>query len=239
MALILYSSAVVIPQFAQQVIGYDATLAGLILSPGGAVVIVLIPIVGILLNKVQTRLIIAAGFFTMGCSLIFSSHLVPNINFGTLVEMRAFQTAGLAMLFVPISTIAYATLPKEMNADAAALYTMFRNVFGSVGISLATALVTTRTQVRSAYLSAHMTPLDGPYNALVAQYQRALQATGRAAAATHDIAVGRIYQTFRIQASVLAYSDVFLICAVTAFAVVPLTLLFSATKGKKGAAPAH
>ncbi len=154
MALILYSSAIIIPQFAQQVNGYNATLAGLVLSPGGFVVILLIPIVSQLLKVVQTRFIIGLGFFTMGCALVFSGRIVPGIDFRTLVEMRAAQTAGLAMLFVPISTITYATLPKELNGDAAALYTMFRNVFGSIGISLATALVTTRTQVHQAYLSS-------------------------------------------------------------------------------------
>jgi DHA2 family multidrug resistance protein len=236
MAVILYSSAIIIPQFAQQVIGYNATLAGLILSPGGIVVICLIPLVGLLQRVVQTRLIVAMGFFTMGCALLFSSHVVPQIDFRTLVLMRAAQTAGLAMLFVPISTIAYATLPKELNGDAAALFTMFRNVFGSVGISLATALVTTRSQVHQAYLAAHMTPLDQPFNDLVAQYQRALLAMGHAASTTHDIALGRVYQLFRVQASVLAYADVFTICAVAAFAAVPLTLFFSPAKSRGGPA---
>ena len=238
MALILYSSAVVIPQFAQQVVGYDATLAGLVLSPGGIVVIVLIPLVGIAMKYIQTRYIIAAGFLTMGFSLWYSRGLSPDIDFITLVKMRSAQTAGLAMLFVPISTIAYATLPKELNGDAAALYTMFRNVAGSIGISLSTALVTSRTQVRQAYLSSNMTTLDGPYNALVAQYERALTALGHAGAGLHEAAVGRVYQTFRTQASVLAYSDVFMVCAVTAFLVVPLTFLFSANK-VQGGGPAH
>ncbi len=178
MALILYSSAIIIPQFAQQVIGYNATLAGLILSPGGLVVICLIPLVGMALRVVQTRLIIAMGFFTMGCALVFSSHVVPQIDFRTLMLMRGAQTAGLAMLFVPISTITYATLPKELNADAAALYTMFRNVFGSIGISLATALVTSRTQTHQAYLSSNMTPLNQPYNELVAKYQNCAYGDG-------------------------------------------------------------
>src|ERR1700730_211967 len=85
----LYAGAVVIPQFAQTVIGYTATWAGLILSPGGIVVILLIPIVGRLMKIVQTRFIIAAGFFIMGLAFLFSSTLAPNIDFKTLVFMRA------------------------------------------------------------------------------------------------------------------------------------------------------
>ena len=139
MAFILYSSAVLIPQFAQQVIGYTATLAGLILSPGGVVIILLIPIVTRVLPLIPTKYLITIGFTLMGCALIYSSHLVPNISFERLALMRAAQTMGLAFMFVPISTIAYSTLPRELNGDAAALYTMFRNVFGSIGISTATA----------------------------------------------------------------------------------------------------
>ena len=76
--------------------------------------------------------------------------------------MRTAQTTGLAFLFVPISTIAYITLPRELNGDATALFTMFRNVFGSIGISLATAMITERTQVHQSYLSKWASHLTSP-----------------------------------------------------------------------------
>jgi DHA2 family multidrug resistance protein len=237
MAFILYSSAVVIPQFAQQVIGYNATLAGLILSPGGVVIICLIPVVTRILPKIPTRLLVTTGFTIMGFSLLYSSRLTPNMSFEHLALIRAGQTLGLAFMFVPISTIAYSSLPRELNGDAAALYTMFRNVSGSVGISTATALITTRTQVREAYLSRWLTPLNQPYNALVEQYQRTLVGMGHAPSTTKDTAVGLIYQTFHTQASVLAYSDVFAICSVAAFLIVPMTFLFSNYKPAAGARP--
>ena len=234
MAFILYSSAVIIPQFAQQVVGYTATLAGLILSPGGFVIILLIPMVTRILNIVQTRHLIAIGFTMMGCSLFYSSDLTPYMSFLRLSSLRASQTAGLAFLFVPISTIAFSSLPRELNGDAAALYTMFRNVAGSIGISVSTALITQRTQVRQAYLSQWMTPFNQPYNTLVQHNQAALLASGHAAATTQSTAVGVVYQTFLTQASVLAYTDVFQICAIGAFCIVPLTFLFSNYKPAPG-----
>ena len=121
LGFVLYAAAVVIPQFAQQVLGYNAILAGLILSPGALVIIGLIPFIGRLLPVVQTRLLIAIGFFVMGCSMIYSSSLNPQIDFRELVYIRASQTVGLAFLFVPISTIAYSTIPRRMNGDASAL----------------------------------------------------------------------------------------------------------------------
>ena len=93
MAFILYSSAVVIPQFAQQVVGYTATLAGLILSPGGFVIILLIPVITRVLPYIPTKYLIATGFVVMGFSLLYSAHLTPDISFVRLASMRAFQTA--------------------------------------------------------------------------------------------------------------------------------------------------
>ena len=235
----LYSCAVVIPQFAQQQLGYDATLAGLILSPGGVVIILLIPFVRRLLPVVQTRFIICFGFLLIGGSLVLSSDLVPQTSFGWLAFLRGAQTAGLAFLFVPISTIAFATLPRELNGDAAALFTMFRNVFGSIGISVAVALITERTQIRMAHLAPDMTPLNQGYQTVFQQVRQAMIGLGHPAATVDQMATGWLYQEYIRQASLLAYTDVFLIVAVGAFAVVPFTLLFSATKGGGAAGPGH
>ena len=73
---------------------------------------------------------------------------------------------------MPISTIAYITLPRRLNGDATALFTMFRNVFGSIGISLATAMITERTQAQQAQLSKWATPSHQPFNELIASYQQ-------------------------------------------------------------------
>jgi len=220
-------------------LGYTATWAGLVLSPGAIAVIFLIPIVGIVMRFLQTRVIIAFGFFVMGCALIYSSGLSPQIDFKTLMLMRTYQTIGLAFLFVPISTMTYQTLPRELNADGAALYSMFRNVFGSIGISLGTALVVQRSQVHQSYLSQYATPLYEPYNALVANYERTLIAMGRAAQYAHDAAVGKVYQTFQTQVAILAYSDVFLFFGFAALCVVPLCFLASGGRTKAAAGAAH
>ena len=117
MGMILYASAVLIPQFSQQQLGYTALLSGLILSPGGIVVIILIPIVGQLMKVVATRYVVMIGFTIMGFALLYSARLVSDIDYWSLVAMRSAQTAALGFLFVPISTIAYLTLPQAMRSD--------------------------------------------------------------------------------------------------------------------------
>ena len=233
---ILYSSAVLIPQLAQQRLGYTATWAGLVLSPGALFIIVLIPFVSRLLPKIQTRYLIGFGFFLLGCALLYAHTLTPQVDFTTLALMRAAQTAGLAFLFVPNSTIAFSTLPRELNPDASALYTMFRNISGSIGISLATAAVQEQTQVHRAYLSQHLNPFNPNYVDLLARTKDSLAELGRSAAQAESAAMGMLNQTLNTQAAILAYLDVFFWCAIAAFCVVPLTLLFGkGVAGGKGA----
>lgn len=145
---VLYGSAVLIPQFAQQWLGYTATWAGLVLAPGAVVLVALIPLVGKTLSVVPVKYVIAFGGLAPGGALIYSMNLVPDLNFKSLVILRATQTIGLAFLFVPISTIAYSTLPSKLNGDATALFSMARNVCGGIGISVSTALITEHQQIR-------------------------------------------------------------------------------------------
>ncbi len=231
---IVYSSAVLIPQLSQEVLNYNSTLAGLVLSPGAVLVCFTIPVVQRVMLIVPAKYIVAAGFTVIGSGLLYSTGLVPDIDYDTLAKMRTAQSFGIALLFVPISTLAYITLPKELNGDAAALYTMFRNVSGSIGISLSTAMVTERTQVRTAHLSIHLNPFNQAYTQTIARYQQTLIGMGHAAATTLDTATGQMYQQLRTQAQVMAYSDVFYFCSIAAFCVVPFAFFFSGVKAKGG-----
>jgi len=239
MACVLYASAVIIPQFAQQQLGYTAIWAGLILSPGGLVVIVLIPIVGQISRVLATKYVIAIGFTIMGFSLLYSHNLTPTLDFATLAKMRAFQTAGLGFMFVPISTIAFATIPRTSNADASALFTMSRNYFGSLSISAATALLQNRQQVRQAHLAEHTSTLDPGYMSTFHEVQQSLLAQGHAAADTAAGATNWLYQQLHQQAAVLAYSDVFLTTAIVSFCVVPFCFLLTSRTGRRPTPGAH
>ncbi len=226
---ILYSSNVLIPVMAQQWFGYTALWAGLLLSPGAAVMILFIPIVArVVLPNVQTRYVIAFGFFALGCSSAFAYRLTPQIDFWTLAMFRAFQTVGLAFLFVPNSTLSYSTLPRSLNADAAALYSMFRNISGSVGISVIIALGVQREQTHRAYLANHLTPYDQGYQSLLSQDTQTLRSMGHTAQSAHDMAMGLINHTLDQQSAILSYMDLYAYTAVAAFCLVPLTLLFRA-----------
>jgi DHA2 family multidrug resistance protein len=186
-----------------------------------------IPVVArYVLPNVQTRYVIAFGFLALGASSAFASHLAPQMDFWTLALFRTFQTVGLAFLFVPNSTLSYSTVPRSLTADATALYSMFRNISGSIGIALITALGAERQQAHRAHLAEHMSPFDQPYHELLARHTQTLRAMGRTAADAHDAAMGLINRTLTQQAAILSYADLYAFTAVAAFCVVPLTFLF-------------
>jgi DHA2 family multidrug resistance protein len=160
------------------------------------------------------------------------------MDFMHLALLRGAQTAGLAFLFVPISTIAYATIPEELNGDAAALFSMARNVFGGIGISVSTALVTDHLQTRQARLVDNLAPTSQGYVDFLQQVQNALVDAGQSAAQAAQSAPGIIFQELKAQAAILAYTDVFQIAAAMTLIMVPTALMMSSIKAKAGAGAA-
>jgi DHA2 family multidrug resistance protein len=234
-AVILYGSAVLIPQLAQQHLGYTALLAGLVLSPGALAIIFLIPLISLSMPYVQTRLILALGFLVLGSAMLFSRNIPPDVGFGHLVLVRATQSLGIGFLFVPASVLAYLTVPQALQGDATALFTMFRNVAGSVGISLSTAAIQMRTQVHMAYLSSNLSQANPNLRSTLSRLATAVQNLGTSASDATRAAMNQTYQTLIAQAGFLAYKDVFLYCALLAFAFVPLAFLFSPMKATRKA----
>ncbi len=219
---LLYSSSVLIPQLAQIQFGYTALLSGLLISPGALVTIVALPIVGFLMNRMSARVMMMIGFAWFSASFFISSLLTPQIDYDTLVLMRVAQSVGIGLLFAPISTTATGTLRPDQNGAAASLFTMSRNVGGSIGISLATATVANRSLVHQAYLSQHLGALSQPFADWLARGAATIQSLGYSAADSHSRAIGLAYRTLLAQAAVMGYADVYVYCGVVAALVVPL-----------------
>ena len=226
----LYASNLLIPAFSQQWMGYTALLAGWLLTPGTVVMIFLIPVVNNLcLPNFQTRHLIAFGFIGVAAAALWARRLTPDIDFFTLALFRAIQNVGLAFLFVPNSTLAYSTLPRPLYPDATALYAMFRNISGSIGISVITATVSQRLEQHRAYLAAHLSPYNQAYNDALATYIHTLRAMGNTALQAQHAAMDMLNHVLNRQAGILAYSDAFELLAIAALCGIPLSFLFRAT----------
>src|SRR6185437_8545174 len=125
--------------------------------PGGFVMMALMPVAGIMVRKVQPRILICFGFILCAFALYHMTGFDTEISFRNLAVARIYQVLGLPFLFVPIQTLAYADLPPQKSNNASALINLMRNLGGSVGISVGTTLLVRRGQVHQDRLVSHLT----------------------------------------------------------------------------------
>jgi MFS transporter, DHA2 family, multidrug resistance protein len=236
LGIIIYSTTVLIPQFAQTLMGYTATLAGELLSPGGFVVMVCFAFVGRLVSKYDARYLIGFGFLASALALFHMRNLYLGIDFHSAMMFRVYQAFGLAFLFVPINTLAFSTIRPEENGQASAALNLCRMMGGSIGIATLTTMLARRTQVHQAFLVGNIAPGDPQLQDALTSLSQRLTHAGAGAVDAVQQSYEMIYRTLSQQASVLAYIDVIEFFSMASLLVLPL--LFFARKIKPGAAPA-
>jgi MFS transporter, DHA2 family, multidrug resistance protein len=233
LGIMLFSSLVMMPLFLQTLLGYTSESAGLVLSGGGIILLILMPLVGFLSGKIQARYLIAFGWLTLSIAMFYSTReLDLQISFGSASWLRVIQVFGLGFLFVPINLVAFIGMPLEKSNSISGLINFMRNIGSSVGTSMVTTLLARRAQVRQVYLVAHVTPGQPTF----AQAATALAARLSAAGVQADLATrkayGLLYQSLIGQATTLAYLDTFGILAIGA--AIMFLLSFALKKNELG-----
>ncbi|MDE2029221.1 MAG: DHA2 family efflux MFS transporter permease subunit [Alphaproteobacteria bacterium] len=235
----LYGAATMLPLLLQTQFGYDATLAGMVLSPGAVAIIFLMPIVAKLVNRVQARYLIAVGMGSIAVGMTVMRHFTPQTDYDTFVLMRILQVAGLPFLFVPISTMAFSKIPNEKNNKASALYSLMRNLGGSFGIAMLLSFRTRHEQAHQTLLAQHLSPANIAYRPAFDHAVATLMAHGQTHAVAIHMAMGAMYKQLLAQATMLSYGDAFgLLAGVTAlFAIAALFLPRNELHGKASGEP--
>jgi DHA2 family multidrug resistance protein len=228
----LLGSTLLLPLFSQTLLGYTAEEAGLALMPGGFTIIVLLPLVGFLLSRYSPRWLLFFGLAVLSTSLFHMTGFDLDMDFRSLAIARMFQAAGMAFLFVPINTAAYAFLPRDKNNAASGLMNLARNIGGSVGISLVTTMLDRRTQTHLNYLSSHLSSSNPAFQSMLQGATAAMRARGADAAFASRQAYALIQGTVQRQATMLAYIDDFRLLGIAIMLMIPLVFLMK--KGKPG-----
>jgi MFS transporter, DHA2 family, multidrug resistance protein len=234
LGFMLFGSTFLIPAYAQQLMGYRAVDAGMVLSPGGLVTILLMPLVGRSVNKVDLRLLTAVGLVVGALSLLLMTNLYLGVSFNTLLVLRLVQSASLPFLFLPINQLAFRDVPPDKTNNASALINLARNFGGSLGIAFASTLLTRRAQFHQSRIVEQLQALNPAYPDFTHQLGGAL---GSAPDASTTLA--SIYQQAVQQATLLSYLDDFKILGLIFLALVPLLLLVRGGKGGGGPVAAH
>lgn len=237
LGFVLLASTAMLPLYVQGLMGYTATQAGLVLTPGGIAIICLMPVVGRLVTKVQARYLIAFGFTVSGVGLYSMTGFSLQADYDTIMLARVLQASALGFLFIPITTAAYDGLPMEKSSDASAIINLSRNLGGSVGISLASTILARRSQFHQSRLAENITPYNPAYQDSVHQIG---QVTSGVGGDQGLLAHGILYQDLVNQASMLGYLDVFKFMAILFFCMVPLVFIIRrGIAGSDSAAGGH
>jgi DHA2 family multidrug resistance protein len=223
--LTYYASLALQPPYLQNLMNYPVVTAGLVLGPRGVGTMAAMMVVGRLVGRVDTRLLLAVGLGLTAWSFNAMTGWTPDVSQATIVGVGLVQGVGLGFLFVPLSTAALSTLAPEQRTEGAGLFSLARNIGSSVGISVVNALLTRNTQVNHAEIAQHVTAVNRAFeDPAVTQFWNPLTAAGRAAL---DAMITR-------QAQIIAYIDDYKLLMIATIAVIPLLIVFKKASGGGG-----
>ena len=233
---ILYATTQFLPQLVQQNFGYTATWAGLVLSPGGLVTMVMMFVVGRLSGRVQPKFLIIAGAIIIALSMYDLTNVYGDLGFWFFARSRMLLGVGLPLIFLSITTASYDGILPEKTDQASALINAARNTGGSIGVSLASNVLAHREQFHQSRLVESVIPSNVPYQDTLHQLTTYFMAQGSSLLQAQQQAIQWIGQQVQTEASFLAYMDVFWVLMLISLAAVPLALALRKVK-LGGAAP--
>ncbi len=242
LGLVLYGGLVVLPLFLQVLLGYNASTAGLLTSPRGLGTLIFMPLAGFLLGRrFDSRKMMTLGILTVGVALLSFSRMTLDVPNSYVVWVGILQGCGMGFLFVPLTTTTMDPIPLPEMGYATSIYSLTRNLGGSIGIAFATTLIARRSQFHQNVLVAHLTPSSPAYQLLLQHAQALLARHGLNPANAGPAALGLLYRLLQQQAGYASYMDVFFAFACIFFAAIPLLWLMKKprTGGKRASAAAH
>ncbi|HEX4504835.1 MAG TPA: DHA2 family efflux MFS transporter permease subunit [Alphaproteobacteria bacterium] len=217
--IVYYGSMVLTPQMLQQEFGYPVLTAGLIMAPRGAGTILAIMITNRLSKWIEPRALVGFGLLLSGVTLYLMSGWNLMTSETSIIIMGLLQGAGSGCINVPITTMAFATLPGELRTEATSFYSLTRNIGSAIGVSVAASQLVESTQINHGYLAEFMTPfrhMSLPHGAM----------------GMHVMNLGLTQQ-----AAMIAFINIFWLLGILCVAIIPLVFFLRVPKAA-GAAPA-
>jgi MFS transporter, DHA2 family, multidrug resistance protein len=237
----LLGSTLLLPLFMQTLLGYTAQRAGLALMPGGFTIMLAMPLVGFLLSRYSPRYLLMFGLMMLSFSLFHMTSFDLAIDFRTMMMARVYQAVGMAFLFVPINTAAYAFLPRDKNNAASGLMNLARNMGGSVGISFVATGLARRAQFHQDRLMENLNAANPQFLArlhgLTSTFSGGGTGSGFGGGSAQQRAYAMLQANVIRQSTMMAYIDNFWVLGVAIACLIPC--VFMIKKGKPGGMVVH
>jgi len=234
---VLYGFTAMLPLFLQTLMGYPALNSGLAVSPRGLGSILAMVVVGRLVNRVDSRILLACGFGILSLSAFLLSHVNLELSMGSVIVPNLLNGFATGCIFVPLTTMAMGKLAKEEVGNAAGIYNLMRNLGGSIGIASIMTFLVRGTQTHRSYLMADVTPGSAAMAQRLHGFEGRLFLAGASPTAAHAKALGLLDGLVQRQASLSAYVDNFRMLGVLALVCVPLALLFRGVRRRSAEEP--
>jgi DHA2 family multidrug resistance protein len=238
----IYSTVTVLPLFYQELLGYTAFTAGLVVAPRGLGAICGMPVIGYLSNKVDARWLLTFGFFVFGLTTLYFGNVTLAVSPTTLLVPILITGFALSFVFVPISTAAYGTLDNTQIGNASGLFNLMRNVGGSIGISIAATLLTRRSAVHQNEIINSVPQSGQQFQNSINNMSHALSGhvgPANAGGVHGGAAATMLYGELQRQASLWAFVDVFRWLSLLCFVCVGVVWALKRVRPGKGPAGAH
>ena len=233
---VLYGSLVLLPIMLQTLLGYSAVEAGEAMAPRGVGSLIMMPLVGALTAKVDARKLLMLGLVVGGTTMIWLGQLNLNAGYWDIFWPQFLQGAGMALLFVPLTTVSMATISPQRMGNATSLFNLMRNIGGSVGIALTGTYLQRHRSVVSSALGEHINIYDPVSRSMIEQITRGLIAAGSDAVTATQRAYGILQGMLFRQASMVTFVTIFRVMGVVFLMMIPLVFLMK--RPRRGAAPA-
>jgi DHA2 family multidrug resistance protein len=215
--LTYYASLALQPPYLQDLMNYPIVTAGLVLGPRGIGTMAAMMMVGRLVGRIDTPLLLAWGLGLTAWSFYAMTGWTPDVSQATIIGVGVVQGLGLGFLFVPLSVVTLSTLPAQQRTEGSALYSLMRNIGSSVGISVVNSLLTQNTQANHAAIALHITAVNRAFeDPRIARFWNPVTAAGRAAL---DGVITR-------QSQIIAYIDDYKLLMIATLCAVPLLVVF-------------
>ena len=228
-----YGVIAMLPLFLQTQMGYSALDSGLAVSPRGMGSFVSMLLVAVLINYIDSRILLSFGFALFGYSTLLLSHLNLDISMGSVAVPNFINGFAGGFIFVPLTTLTMGMLKKQEIGNASGIYNLMRNIGGSIGIATMTALLVRGSQAHQTFLAANLTPSNSGAMAAAAGLEARFRMGGASAASAHQLALGALYRSIEQQASLLSYADNFALLGLLALLCLPPVLLLRRNKHQR------
>jgi len=226
---VLFGSILLLPLFLQQLMGYTAYYAGLALAPGGLATLITMPIAGKLVQKVNPKAILIFGLLIVAYSVFTMSQFNLYVDFDTVALSRIIMGLGMGFVFIPLTSMAFATVKKEEMGNATSIFNLLRNIAGSFGVAIMTTLLVRRAQFHQFRFIEHLSPFDRRYQMGMYNASSILQA--KAGLSSESAGRALIYQQLMKQSSFFSFTDAFYFATAIMLCIVPLVFLLKRQKG--------